>query len=53
MCTNCGLTIPSGVQGICHACAMALRAEIRRGLRAIEAHLGGWSAFECWLAEQE
>jgi hypothetical protein len=38
---------------MCHACRLALRAEARRGLRAIEVYLAGWSELERALDEQE
>lgn len=53
MCTHCQLAVPGGTQATCHACAIALRAEVRDGLRAIDAHLGEWADFERWLAGEE
>jgi uncharacterized paraquat-inducible protein A len=53
MCNHCHLAIPRGAHEVCHACAIALRAEVRRGLHAIEEYLGGWSMLERWLAEQD
>lgn len=53
MCNHCHLVIPRGAHEVCHACAIALRAEIRRGLHAIEEYLGGWSQLERWLADQD
>jgi hypothetical protein len=35
MCVRCHLVTPCGTHDVCHACAITLRAEIRRGLRAI------------------
>lgn len=50
MCAKCHLVTPCGGHDVCHACAIALRAEIRRGLHAIEEYLSGWSKLERWLA---
>jgi hypothetical protein len=52
MCAHCHLTTPSA-HDVCHACSIALRAETRRGLRAIEEYLEGMSDPERWLAEEE
>jgi uncharacterized paraquat-inducible protein A len=52
MCAHCHLTTP-GAEDVCHACAIALRAETRRGLREIEAFLQLASAPERWLADEE
>jgi uncharacterized paraquat-inducible protein A len=52
MCAHCHLTTP-GAQDVCHACAIALRAETRRGLREIEEFLELASAPERWLADEE
>jgi hypothetical protein len=53
MCTHCHLTTPRGMHDVCHACAVALRGEARRGLEAIEEYLDGWSLLERWLADEE
>jgi hypothetical protein len=53
MCSHCRLAIPSGADEVCHACAIAIRAEIRRGLHAIEEHLSSWTQLERWLADPE
>jgi hypothetical protein len=53
MCTHCHLTTPRGTHDVCHACAIALRADVRRGLDAIEEYLGDWSEFERWLSQEE
>jgi hypothetical protein len=53
MCTHCHLATPSGAHEVCHACAIAVRAEARRGLDAIESFLHGWSELERWLDDQE
>jgi len=53
MCTHCHLATPSGAHELCHACAIALRAEVRRGLRAIEEYLAGWSKLERRLADKD
>jgi hypothetical protein len=53
MCTHCRLATPCGAHAVCHACAIALRAEARRGLCAIEEYLDGWARLERWLAEQD
>ena len=50
MCVKCHLVTPCGGHDVCHACAIALRAEIRRGLHAIEEYLSGSSKLERWLA---
>ncbi|HSE81600.1 MAG TPA: hypothetical protein VLA87_07880 [Gaiellaceae bacterium] len=39
MCINCRLTTPNGSHDVCHACAVALRSEARRGLDALEQYL--------------
>ncbi|MGH3027359.1 MAG: hypothetical protein ACRDMW_02270 [Gaiellaceae bacterium] len=52
MCAHCHLTTP-GAHELCHVCAIALRAESRRGLRAIEEFLEGRASLERWLAEEE
>jgi len=53
MCVRCHLVTPCGAHDVCHACAIALRAEIRRGLHAIEEYLGGWSKLERWLTDED
>jgi hypothetical protein len=53
MCTHCRLATPCGAHAVCHACAIALRAEVRDGLRAIEEHLFAWADFERWLAHED
>jgi hypothetical protein len=53
MCTHCRLTTPSGPHELCHACAVAVRSEVRRGLDEIEEYLGGWSELERWLSDEE
>jgi hypothetical protein len=53
MCSYCRLATPSGPHKVCHACAIAIREEIRRGLHAIEEYLGDWSELERWLADEE
>jgi hypothetical protein len=50
MCVRCHLVTPCGTHDVCHACAISLRAEIRRGLRAIEEYLDDWSRLDRWLA---
>jgi hypothetical protein len=50
MCTHCRLAIPRGAHETCHACAIALRAEIRRGLQALEEYLDWRLELERWLA---
>jgi hypothetical protein len=52
MCAHCHLTTP-GAQDVCHACAIAVRAESRRGLRAIEEFLEFASQSRRWLADEE
>jgi hypothetical protein len=37
---------------VCHACAIATRGEIRRGLDAIEKFLDDWSEFERRLVDE-
>lgn len=39
MCTHCHLAAPCGPENVCHACAVALRAEARRGFDAIQRYL--------------
>jgi uncharacterized paraquat-inducible protein A len=46
MCIHCHLVTPGGAEDLCHACAVELRAEARRGLAAIEAYLGAWYDLE-------
>jgi len=53
MCAHCHLTTPGAHDDVCHACAIALRAETRRGLRAIEEFLEDMSRPERWLAHEE
>jgi hypothetical protein len=53
MCSYCRLVTPGGAHKVCHACAIAIREETRRGLHAIEEYLGDWSELERWLADQE
>jgi hypothetical protein len=53
MCNHCHLATPREAHEMCHACAIALRAEARRGLHAIEEFLDGWWELERWLADQE
>jgi hypothetical protein len=52
MCAHCHLTTP-GAQDVCHACAIALRAETRRGLREIEEFLELASLPEAWRSDEE
>jgi hypothetical protein len=52
MCTHCHLTTPRGTHDVCHACAIALRADVRRGLDAIQEYLW-WSEFGRWLSQEE
>ena len=51
MCANCQLTTPRDTHDVCHACAIALRAEARRGLSQLEEYLQ-WSELERWLEEE-
>jgi hypothetical protein len=53
MCNHCHLVTPSGAHDMCHACALALRAEARRGLDEIEEFLGGWSELERLLGGED
>jgi hypothetical protein len=53
MCTNCRLTTPNGPYEVCHACAVAVRSEARRGLDAIEEYLDIWSELERRLSDEE
>ena len=53
MCNHCGLTTPSSLNEVCHACAVAVRSEARRGLRAIEEYLDGWSELDRWRSDDE
>jgi hypothetical protein len=53
MCSRCRLATPSGLNEVCHACAVALRSEVRRGLNAIEKYLDGWSEFDRWRSDEE
>jgi hypothetical protein len=53
MCTHCRLTTPNGPHEVCHACAVAVRSEARRGLDAIEEYLDGWSELERRLTDEE
>lgn len=52
MCTHCHLTTPRGTHDVCHACAIALRADVRRGLDAIQEYLR-WSEVARWLSQEE
>jgi hypothetical protein len=52
MCAHCHLTTP-GAHDVCHACAIALRAETRRGLRELEEYLEFASGAERWLSGEE
>jgi hypothetical protein len=53
MCIYCRLATPSGAHKVCHACAIAIRGDIRRGLDAIDEYLGGWSELERWRVDEE
>jgi hypothetical protein len=53
MCKHCHLAAPCGPEKVCHACAVALRAEARRGLDAIERYLDEWALLGRWLADEE
>jgi len=53
MCSQCRLATPKDADQVCHACSIAIRAETRRGLRAIEEHLGDWAQLERWLDDWE
>ena len=52
MCISCRLITPSGSHEVCHACAVAIRSEARRGLDKLEEYLR-WSELERWLAEED
>lgn len=52
MCTHCNLTTPRDKHDVCHACAITLRQEARRGLHEIEEYLR-WSELERWLHQEE
>jgi hypothetical protein len=52
MCIHCRLAIPLGPHEACHSCAIALRAELRRGLRTIEEYLDLRLRLETWLTDE-
>jgi uncharacterized paraquat-inducible protein A len=53
MCSHCHLAMPSGPQQVCHACAVALRAEARRGLEQIERFLDERELLQRWLGDED
>ena len=53
MCTRCKLTVPTGAEAYCAACAIELRVESRRGLEELDRYLGSWAAFDDWIRGQE
>lgn len=53
MCSHCQLAMPSGPKRVCHACAVALRAEARRGLAQIERYLNERDLLERWFTRSE
>ena len=53
MCTQCRLAISSGLNEVCHACAVAVRSEVRGGLHALEEFLDGWSELDRWRLDEE
>lgn len=52
MCACCNLTVPGGSDALCHACAVALRAEVRRGLAALEDYAHRWWELERRLTDE-
>jgi hypothetical protein len=53
MCKHCQLATPCGPDQVCHACAVALRAEARRGFDQLQRYLDERALFERWLADEE
>lgn len=48
-CIRCRQQLWAGEQELCPACAVTVRLEFRRGLRALERYLARWADFADWL----
>ena len=53
MCTHCHLATPRGEHDVCHSCAIALRAEARRGLDELQRYLAECALFDGLLGDEE
>jgi hypothetical protein len=51
MCSRCKLTVPTGADAYCSACAIDLRIESWRGFEQLDRYLGVWAAFDDWIAK--
>ena len=52
-CIRCRQALWLDEDDFCAACAVAVRMEYRRGIRALETYLGRWADFADWLRLQE
>jgi hypothetical protein len=52
MCSRCKLTVPTGADAYCSACAIDLRLESRRGLEQLDCYLGVWADFDDWITNR-
>jgi hypothetical protein len=50
-CIRCRQYLWPDEEELCPSCTVAVRAEYRRGLRALEAYLDRWSDFADWLQD--
>ena len=50
---RCGQALWIADDDLCAACAVAVRMEFRRGIRALESYLERWADFADWLQVQE
>lgn len=49
MCIRCRIAHTREPAGLCSACAIDTRCEIRRGLSELNDYLAFWAAFDDWL----
>ena len=49
MCIRCNTASARGPAGLCSACAIETRMEVRRGLSELAGYLAAWAAFDDWL----
>ena len=51
-CIRCSQALWLDEEDLCPACAVAVRLEFRRGIRALEGYLRRWADFSEWLELQ-
>jgi hypothetical protein len=49
MCIRCNTASAQSPAGLCSACTIETRIEIRRGLSQLTDYLACWAAFDDWL----